>query len=271
MPEMEQTIHYININGKLISTGQSSFTSSKKIIEPDSVFESMRYYKGEIILEKYHWDRLKKGLIKFGYRLGGQINWDELSFEIQKTVQANKLFESARIRLCFNRTNQDIEYVVETWALGMYEFKDAGLEIDLFEDGTKPLDETSNLKKGSQLLYVSAINYAKAHKINDVVILNSEGRVCESTVSNVFWIRNGIPYTVPLSEGPVAGVLRQYLMEKIDVQEKTCTVQDLLEADEVFFTNMIRGIQPVTRFRTSTYQNTIAKSFFGVFIEPLTR
>ena len=270
MQKMKQSNHYININGELVPTEQSSFSSARKITEPDSIFESMRYQKGEIFFEEYHAKRLREGLIQCGYPAERPLHWNNLRQEIEKVVKANKVFESARIRLSVRRTDKKPEFIVESWALGKYLFNEQGLEIDLFDE-TKTLDEMANLKKGNHLFYVSAMNFAREHRVDDVIILNDQGRVCESTVSNIFWVKEGITYTVSLKEGPVAGVLRAYLMEKVTVKEASCSVQNLIEADEIFFTNVIRGIQPVSRFRTSTYNQTSSKIFFEKFIEPLTR
>lgn len=269
MHGMAATIHYININGEVCVTDRNTFSASPKITEADSLFESMRFHNGRIVLEDYHADRLRKGLEELGYPGNGPFDWHELRKEIDKVVKANQFFESARIRLVI-RPNAP-QFVVESWALGKYSFHEKGLEVDVYHSGSKEITKISNLKKGSELSYLSAINFAKGLKMDEVIILNKEGRVCESAVSNIFWLSKGVLHTIPLQEGPVEGVLRRYIMEKTDVKEKACTMEELLEADEIFLTNMIRGIQPVTRFRTSGYATSQARSIFEKFIEPLTR
>ncbi|MFA5271435.1 MAG: aminodeoxychorismate synthase component I [Candidatus Omnitrophota bacterium] len=79
----------------------------------------------------------------------------------------------------------------------------------------------------------------------DVVFLNKKGEVTEGSISNVFIRKGGILYTPPVKCGLLNGVLRQHLFEGGKVKEKTLYLRDVLEADEVYIGNSVRGLLKV--------------------------
>src|SRR5207249_2147893 len=102
------------------------------------------------------------------------------------------------------------------------------------------------------------------------LLLNVHDRICDATIANVFWIKNGTIYTPPLSEGCVAGVTRRYILEKIQsarhkIQEKVCEIIDLENADEIFLTNAIQGIRWVKQFRDKTYSNIQTRGIYNCY------
>ena len=55
--------------------------------------------------------------------------------------------------------------------------------------------------------------WAKENKLNDALILNQHDRICDSTIANVFWVKDNKIFTPPLNEGCVAGVMRKKILE----------------------------------------------------------
>ncbi|MCD9026313.1 aminodeoxychorismate lyase [Cohnella silvisoli] len=83
------------------------------------------------------------------------------------------------------------------------------------------------------------------------LFLDGTGHVVEGMVSNVFWVTNGELYTPSPQTGLLEGITREYVLEMaanrgISVKEGLYSWQDLLKADEVFLTNSIQEIVPVT-------------------------
>jgi branched-chain amino acid aminotransferase len=96
---------------------------------------------------------------------------------------------------------------------------------------------------------------------NDALLLNPQGRVVEGTISNVFAVFGNNICTPPLNEGCINGVMRKYLLEHrsinhLSITEKQLDVTMLQQADEIFLTNAIKGIQPVYSFMNKEYQST---------------
>ena len=102
--------------------------------------------------------------------------------------------------------------------------------------------------------------HAKKEKCNDAIILNSQQRVCDSTIANIFIVKDEIIKTPSLSEGCIAGVMRNEMItslkkESISVVETSISINELLIADEVFLTNSIYNIRWVAGIQNSNYTN----------------
>jgi len=82
------------------------------------------------------------------------------------------------------------------------------------------------------------------------LLLDTEGRLIEGTMSNLFMISKGVLQTPDLHSCGVAGVMRSVILELAGQQALEtgiCDLRpaDLAQADEVFLTNSLIGIWPV--------------------------
>ena len=106
----------------------------------------------------------------------------------------------------------------------------------------------------SPLVYYKTMNYgdcilekrnATAAGMDERLFLNTKKQISEGTVSNVFFVRNGMIYTPKVSCGLLPGILREYLCDTEEVEETYIYVQDLKWYQECFVTNSLMGIMPV--------------------------
>ena len=79
----------------------------------------------------------------------------------------------------------------------------------------------------------------------DGVMLNIQGRPVECTAHNLFWVKDGQIYTADLSQEGVDGVVRRWLLSQFEVMIGCYPLETLLQADEVFITNALKGIVSV--------------------------
>jgi branched-chain amino acid aminotransferase len=108
---------------------------------------------------------------------------------------------------------------------------------------------------------------AKKMKCNDAIIFNSNLNICDSTIANVFLIKENIIYTPALSEGCVAGVMREFVINELrknnfNVVEQTVTESDLANADEVFLTNSIYNMRWVSNIENHNYLNKLTREIY---------
>lgn len=244
----------------------------------DGLFETIKVVKGKPRLASYHFDRLFAGLGILKFDVPKLFTQDKLQGEILDLTKKNKCEELARVRLSVSRGNgglydddRSLQYIIECWPLNesVNQLNENGLVVDIFPDARKSCDGFSNLKSANFLPYTMAAVYAREHRLNDCFVLNSHERICDSTIANVFWIKDETVFTNPLGEGCVNGVMRRHLLEHpsiTPVQEKLCEAADLETADEIFLTNAINGIRWVRQFRNKTYDNSqIAEIYKRVF------
>jgi branched-chain amino acid aminotransferase len=275
---------YIIHNGKY-------FSSEEKIINADNqsyrygdgLFETMKMLNGEILLAEYHFNRLFNGLNVLKYNTPKLFTPASLADQIKTLAQKNVCEKAARVRLSVSRGrgglydgDNKLDYIIECWPVNesVNQLNENGLIIGLFEDAKKSCDLFSNLKSANYLSYVMAAQYAKENKWNDCLVLNQYSRVCDATIANVFWVKDGNISTPPLSEGCVDGVMRKHLLRmsgrtENEIQEKICSIVDLENADEIFLTNAIYGIRWVKQFENKISGNSIVSKLYGQIINPL--
>lgn len=277
-------MHFIIFNGKVIPADEPALVVANKSYRyGDGLFETMKIFRGAILFEKLHFDRLEKGVAAVKIKLPVLLRREKLADEIKTICKKNKCEELARVRLSVFRgngglydENNDAGYVIECWPLEqtMNELNENGLVTGIFPDGRKSQDNFANLKSSSFLVYSMAAQYARENKLNDCFVLNTKGNIADSTIANVFIIKNGGIVTPALSEGCVAGVMRHYLIQSLLsngwlVEEKVVSPDDLLQADELFLTNAIRGIRWVRVFGESTYGCEKTVEIYKQFIQTI--
>ncbi|HTJ13822.1 MAG TPA: aminotransferase class IV [Dinghuibacter sp.] len=223
--------------------------SSRGLRYGDGLFETMKVRDGELLHASFHFDRLWDGLSVLG--LPAPFSRQGLMDSILELSALNGHSASARVRLNVFR-GEPVHHIIETFPLSTAPAAD-GLEIGVYPHGRKAFDAFSNLKHNNYLVYILAADWARAQGLDEALVLNAHERVADAATSNVFWVRSGELFTPPLSEAGVAGVTRRVLMERFPVREATVTPPALLEADEVFLTNAIRGVRWVRRFGEREY------------------
>ena len=268
---------FICLNGSFFLTNSPAiFSANSSYRYGDGLFETIRYKEGELLLLPLHFDRLWRGLQLLNYALPSFFSRDLLEKKIRELLKKNNIGAHARIRLSVYRgegglydNNNKTGYLIECWPLEApaFPWNENGLVLGVYPDARKPIDLFSNLKSSSFLIYSMAAQYAKQHRWNDAIVLNTNGAIADTTIATIFLVKEEIVYTPSLNEGGVAGVMRSYLLEafqkqKIEVREASVHLSQLQEADEVFLTNAIRGIRWVQRIGDTLYKNNFSRQLY---------
>lgn len=265
--------HFFIYNGFL-------FRSKRPVITPDhpsfafgdGLFETMLMHDGNIINRHLHFDRLRKGMKVLQYETPTSL-FEAISENINILVKKNHEKEKARVRLSLTRSAnsfgdfQIADYLIETEKAEMPVFGEKGLSAVIYEASTKGIGILSNLKTKNFLLSILAFRHAKAENADEGIILNAQGRVSETSIANIYFIEGDQIFTPALSEGCVAGTVRQWLIHQspgspFRVFETECTIDRLMHADEVFISNAIRWIQPVRNIGDKEYPIDISRKIF---------
>jgi branched-chain amino acid aminotransferase len=270
---------FINFNGNLINPETPVATAFNRSLRyGDGLFETM-YWDGEQLkFENYHFDRLFQGLDILQFDLSEGFERKFLSAEIRKLCLFNAKSQRARVRLnvfrqdslFLNTTNNKPVFIIETADLPELDFQP--IKISLFKSEKKSTGILSNLKTNNYLLNIVALQYASNNGFDDVLILNSRNNCCETSSSNIFMISDGIIFTPALSEGCVAGTKRRYLLEKLPalgftVNETTVSLEALKTMDEIFLTNAIRQIRPVSRIDNRNYSISLTEKIIKILAD----
>lgn len=266
---------YFNYNGIICAVGEKVIgIHNRSFRYGDGLFESMCLKNGAIQFLDYHIDRLQKGMNLL--KLEGAQLFDAFFIrqEVAHLIKKNNLKESARVRLTVFRDGGGLyspetnkaSFVLEAEELDgkVNAHNSAGLIIDIYKDHKKPINDFSQIKSNNALLYVMAGVYRKNNGLDEVILLNENGLLCEASGSNVFiWYRNTL-YTPALSEGCVEGVMRRVVIEvarmhEINVIEAQINPEILNEAEELFLTNAVHGMQWVLGYQKKRFFNKLSK------------
>jgi branched-chain amino acid aminotransferase len=269
---------FILVNGNLFPSDNALFTTHHRSVKyGDGVFESIRVINGKTAFIDKHLKRLfrNSGLIK----LNVKFSPDEIKQQIALLLDKNQIQKSGRIRISLYRNaegfykpaSNECDLIIEAAkidTLAAYELNMPGLVVDIYKDAYKPLHFLSEVKSSSSLLYVLAAEWAKQRYLDDALLINEKKNICEATSSNIFWVKNAIVYTPPLSEACLPGIMREVLIDlmqknNIEILEKPCTETDLLEADELFLSNAIHGIKWIVAFKNKRYFTNTAKKLIA--------
>ena len=248
----------ICVNGTFHPSSQPVIRSSNRAYRyGDGIFETILLLKGEMPLFRYHMKRLYSGISQLGYRF--TVEEADLLKQVKSLCQKNNCVEKARIRISVTGGNgflteerEKADHVIE--AREFHPQRDHAVisNLGFYRDAFKSCDSLSNLKSTSALIYAQAAAYGRSEGMDDVLVLNSEKRIADSTIANLFVVLNEKIITPSLGEACVDGVMRRWLLEQLGeemkITEGTVTPADLEQAQEIFLTNALRGIIRVERF-----------------------
>lgn len=227
----------------------------------DGVFETMKLEKGQLHLAPYHFDRLFSSLelLQIPFTFSSAV----LTESIEALCTANGCTERARVRLAVYRSERgEGEYCIEATKLPEEKtlWNERGWEIDIYPYVRKGQDVFANLKTANYLPYVMADRYAAEKGLDEALVLNSHGHLCDASRANLFLVLENSIMTPGLDQGCVNGVMRRYVMEEAkkkgySVKQAEVTLEDLEGACEVFLTNALQGVKWVQRFRGKEYRS----------------
>ena len=250
----------------------------------DGLFETMKMVHGSIGLAHYHWQRFFSGLQLLGFTVPASFTAATLQEEIIQLCMQNKCTELARIRLSAFRgngglTDEDtasLQYMIECQAVDdmVNRLNEEGLVTGIFPDARKSCDRFAGLKSANYLPYTMAARYARHNGWHECLVLNTHERIADGTIANVFLVRDGCICTPPVSEGGIAGTMRQYLLEKgreagFTISERIITPEEAAAADELFLTNALYGLRWVKQHGPATCGNRLATAVYNEVIKPI--
>lgn len=201
------------------------------------LFETIYVRDMEAVFLEDHLDRLNKGLVELA---------------INRKVEKEAVFQAIGalgLKHGGLKINVSESHVVfSTRSIGYtredYEAGAALTVSEIMRNPTSPLVSLKSMNYADNLLGMKA---AKQKGFSDAIYLNPHGRVCETSVANIFIIEGETLITPPVMDGLLPGIVRKYLLNETTCVEESISLERLLKADGVFITNSLMGIMKVRR------------------------
>lgn len=271
----------INFNGELLPKNVSFLNQRNRGLRyGDSLFESLRAVQGKLFFWEDHYLRMMASMRIVRMEIPMNFTMEFLEEQIQAVITANHLNgEAARIRVTIFRNDgglylpdtNTISYFIEAASMpnSFYVLEDTPYEVELFKDFYVNADMLSNLKTNNKIINVVGSIFAKENDYDNCLLLNNEKQVVEVLNGNLFLVKGNSIKTPPLKDGCLNGIIRKKLieilkkLERYEFQEHSISPFELQKADELFMTNSIVGIRPITKYRKKKFTDRVAKDLLG--------
>ena len=270
-----------NIDGNFVADNEASLSvTNRGFAYGDAVFETIRVVNSKIMFWEDHYFRLMASMRIMRMEIPASFSPEFLEEEIKVLLTENDLADApARIRFSVYRkeggfyspATNEIGYVISAEALEnpFYLLNEEHYEVELFKYHFVNSGLLSTLKTNNKAVNVLGSIFAKENDYQNCLLLNENKNVIEALNGNVFLVKDNQIKTPPLKDGCLKGILRGKLIEIIkklpeyEFSEESISPFELQKADEMFITNVIVGIQPVTKYRKKKFGNEVAKKLLS--------
>ena len=248
---------WVSVAGELVAESQATAPAlGGGVLYGYGVFETMRAYGGRVFRLDAHVERLCDGARALG--LGVPFDAAALGRAVDRLLERNALADASLRLTLEGDPPSDGAPAPARWfitALPMtqypeelYERGAAAIVSDVRRSETSPLSRLKTLNYLDNLL---ARRAARALGADEAILLNTRGDVAEGAASNVFIVRGRQLLTPPVDAGALPGIARATVLELapslgLDPRESTLTLAALRAADEVFLTNSLMEVLPLT-------------------------
>ncbi|HMB62723.1 MAG TPA: aminotransferase class IV [Eudoraea sp.] len=271
----------VNFNGKLLPKESNFLNHGNRAIKyGDCVFETLRAHRGTVLFLEDHYLRLMASMRILRMEIPMDFTMEYMEEQIGHTLAANRLQDApARIRFTVFRNNggyylpetNTISYTIEAFPLDSEKFiwSSAPYEVELFKDHYVNADLLSTLKTNNRLINVTGSIYARENGYQNCLLLNQFKNVVEALNGNLFLVTGDHIKTPPLKDGCLNGIIRKQLLNmlkrggKYILEETSVSPFELRKADELFITNTMCGLQPVTKYRKADFGHDVAADLLG--------
>lgn len=238
-------------NGQVVEAEQARVAASDRgFTLGDGLFETMKVHNGVPLRLDAHWRRLSEGARLL--RLTLPLDRDTLAAAIAELLAANPLVDGV-LRLTVSRGSGP-RGLLPPHPCTPTVVLTAGPLPPVLGPARVVVAESVRRNAHSPLARIKALSYldnvlarleAEDRGADDALLLNTEGRLSESTIANLFVVAaDGTVLTPPVADGALPGVRRAELLPLLGVVERSLGVDELLAAREAFLTNAV-SIRPL--------------------------
>jgi len=252
------------LNDKLVDIDKACISvKDSGFLYGAGLFETMRSHNGVVFALTDHLDRLFTSAENLS--INNSYERAYIAEAIDKLLAANKLTD-ARLRLTLTNgpmteteEQRKSTLLITATKLRSYppEYYKKGVMIVLCPFKQNPIDPTSGRKTTSYYSRIIALNLAHQKRAAEALWFTVDNRLAEGCISNVFLVKDSTLYTPPINTPVLPGVARKTVCElatqnSIKLTEKDLSIDDLLGAEEIFLTNVIMQVMPITKVEKHT-------------------
>ena len=266
----------INFNGTLHSSADNLLVNNRSFLYGDGVFETVKIVADKILFVEDHYFRLMASMRVVRMEIPMNFTLEYFEEQILVALKGNNLSGAVRARITVYRNDggyylpktNAVSFLIEVVSIdnALYRIDKTTYEVDLYKDFYVAKQLLSSIKTTNKIINITGSIFAKENGLDNCLLLNDSKNVIEALQGNIFMVMDGKLITPPVSEGCLNGVMRKQILslankiENLEVLEQPISPFDLQKAEELFITNVIKGIQPITKYRKKEYGSVVAES-----------
>ena len=264
----------INWNGTIVSEDANILAQNRAFLYGDAVFETVKVINKKILFLEDHYFRLMSSMRVLRMEIPMNFTMEYLEEQILSLVTKNKELDSSRARITVYRNdggyylpqNNTVSFLIHSIALEnkLYSIEKTNYEVDLYKDFYITKQLLSSIKTTNKIINITGSIFANENGLDNCLLLNDSKNVVEVLQGNIFMLLGNKLITPPVSEGCLNGVMRKQILslakkiENLEVVEEIISPFDLQKADELFITNVIKGVQPITQYRKKVFTSLLS-------------
>jgi len=254
---MTQKEGFVYIDGQFLPKREAKVSVyDHGFLYGDGVFEGIRTYNGRVFKLDEHIKRLYESAKSM--ELSIPIGEEDMKKTVLETIGRSGL-KDAYVRVVVTRGVGD---------LGLDPRKCPKPSIIIIVDNIvlwkerslKAITATTRRNAASALNpMIKSLNYlnnilakleANRANVDEAIMLNQRGLVCEGTGDNIFIVKDRVIATPPPSANMIVGITRSVVMElaaeeELKAEERDITIHEVYNADEAFLTGTAAEVMPL--------------------------
>lgn len=236
------------------------------------LFETIKIKDSKVIYFKEHLERLNNGCTILGMPL--IYDFEGINNDISTLIKVNNL-ENGSVKINYSKNKNHYDVLITT-DINKYttEKYESGYHICFASVKKSSNLRLVNIKSNNYLENILERKDANQKGFDEAIFFNVYDIICEGTYTNLFFVKNNIVYTPSESCGILPGIMREKVIRfmhknsiKLEIGE--FAKMDLLNSDEIFLTNSLMEIMPVSKLNEKNYSldnNKITKKLRQVMI-----
>jgi branched-chain amino acid aminotransferase len=225
-----------SVDGAIMLASAATIPATDEgLLRGDGAFEVIRVYEGHPFAFEDHLQRLERSALNL-----------RLPLDLEAIrADANRLLahagagpDHALLRIMVTRGGRRV-LLTEP----MPQYPDSFRLASITYSPTRVLDGVKSLSYAANML---ATRLARERGFNEALLVTPHGRVLEAPTSSIFWAEGDTLLTPPLDEHILASITRKIVIEHAGAIERSCTLEELLRADEAFLASTVREVHPIS-------------------------
>jgi len=252
-----------SVNGE---NGSTISVQDRGLNYGDGVFETIALVNQKLIFWNLHYQRLLSGCNALGIPCPEE---SALKTEVERVIDTLVNKQNAVVKIIITRGNSERGYkaveksqtntivLLSEYPTYPSKYWLEGVHVKCCQTLLSTQKQLAGLKHLNRLEQVLA-RREWDDEFQEGLMLDETGHVIEGVMSNLFMVKNNLIITPPIDKSGVKGIMRNVVLNLCEsngiiAKQEHLNLKQLLDADEVFLTNSIIGIWPVSMMEKQSY------------------